>query len=105
MRRVVPPFRLTVPFVEGEGAAEKAFDRAYVLQSVVVHLGGSLHGGHYVTYAPYLSEVNEDGVPTRWSRASDASPKQPCSWEQASEEIVQNCYMLIYDLEKSPAAS
>ena len=99
---VMPPLRMKVPFVQ-EGR-DKEFHRTYVLRSIVTHLGPNIGGGHYVTYIPDPTEVNAEGIPTHWARASDGSPKQRCAWKQVGQEIALNGYIFMYDLEPEPAA-
>ena len=98
--RVVPTLHLTVPFVRSwEGGGEEACTRTYILRSVVAHVGEDIGHGHYVTYIPDPSREGPSGIPERWVKASDNNTKEVCSWEDAGDEISQNCYVLMYDLE------
>jgi hypothetical protein len=89
---VVAPYHLPLP-VEGE---EKA--ALYELKSVAVHGGETKGGGHYYTYIPDPTSIDDaTGTPARWIKASDSSPKEVCSWEEVASDIATQGVFFVYD--------
>lgn len=77
------PLHLDVPV---KGTLQQA---SYTLKGITVHHGGSLNGGHYVTYVP-------DIYPTSWMELSDSRVKK-VSWASIRALVERNATLLIYD--------
>jgi hypothetical protein len=96
----VAPYRLSVP-VEGEQDSVQ-----YELKSVVVHNGGSKGSGHYYTYIPDPTVIDETGYPTRWIKASDSSPKEVLPWSRVAQDIATQGVLFMYDkIEQEPGGN
>lgn len=88
---VAVPYSLNVLCSE-DGARQQR----YRLSAVVVHSGETATSGHYYTYIPDTSRLDEKGAPTWWFCHNDDRVTEVHS-DQIEHDILTNGYLLAYE--------